>query len=185
MPSVKRVRTEWTGLPGGPALTTNYWPDSVSVANCIAGTQGFWDAMKARIANDAAWTVLADVETVDVTTGQVTSVASGTAGTGVGTASDAMLSLGTQGLLNLRTGTYVNGREVRGKLYVPVPTVGQNNDGVPIAAYKTALGASYAAALAAGPATAMMIYSPTNHAAYPVTATSPSAYWARLRSRQR
>lgn len=185
MANLRRVRTEWTGLPGGPALSTMYFPNSVVTQGCIDAVDAFWTSMASRIANDAAWVVQADVDEIDSVTGNIVAVTSGTANPGAGTDAAQMLSLGTQGLLNLRTGQYVAGREVRGKIYVPVPTTTQNSDGVPTAAYQAALVTAYAALGTAAGGTGLRVWSPTHGVEFVSSAQSPSNYWARLRSRQR
>lgn len=185
MVDAKRVRTEWTGLPGGSALTTVYFPLGATTQGAIDGMDAFWTSLAARIANDAAWSVQADVETIDTSTGNIISVDSGTANAGAGSDANPMLSLGTQGLLNLRTGVYLGGREVRGKIYVPVPTTNQNADGLPTAAYQTALTTAYNALLSAASIAHLIVYSPTHAEGIQVSGVTPSAYWARLRSRQR
>lgn len=185
MPTIRRVRTDWSGLPGGPALTTTYFPSVMSAANAIAFMTAFWTSLNSRIANDGQWTVLADTELIDDATGNIIGVESGVLQSGAGTDAGAMLSIGTQGLLNLRTGIYIGGRELRGKLYVPVPTTNANDDGVPSAAYLAALQTAYNAGQVAGGGLPAVVYSPTNSTSRSSTAQSPSPYWARLRSRQR
>jgi hypothetical protein len=185
MVNIRRVRTEWTGLPGGPALTTTYFPLGASTQQAIDAMDAFWTSLQSRIANDAAWTVQADVEEIDPATGNIVAVTSGTTNGGNGSDTGGMLPNGTNGLLNLRTGVYLNGREVRGKLYVPAPTTAQLSDGVPAATYSSALVTAYNALLSAASIAFIYVYSPRNATAVQVTAATPSTNFARLRSRQR
>jgi hypothetical protein len=185
MVNIRRVRTEWTGLPGGPALTTTYFPLGASTQAAIDAMDAFWTTMAPQIANDAAWNVQGDVDEIDPTTGNIVAVTSGTPNSGSGTSASPMLSIGSQGLLNLRTGLYINGRELRGKLYIPVPTTAQNNDGVPTASYQALMVTAYNAALSSASITTLKVYSRTHGLESDIAAVTPSAYFARLRTRQR
>lgn len=185
MATIKRVRTEWTGLPGGPGLSTIYFTNAATEQQVVDAVRDFWTALNSRICTPAIWTVQGDVDLIDDSTGNIISVQTATPRTGNGSDAGQMLSYGTQGLLNLRTGVYQNGREIRGKIYVPVPSTTSNNDGVPQSTYSAALVTAYAAMEATAAASDVVVYSPTNGLSVPVSAPNPSAYFARLKSRQR
>jgi hypothetical protein len=145
----------------------------------------FWTALNSRIGTPAIWTVQGDVDLLDDSTGNIIGVISTTPVTGTPSDAGALLSYGTQGCLNLRTGTYSGGREIRGKIYIPTPTVTQNNDGIPSSGYSAALQTAYNNMDAAAGASDVLVYSPTHNTSVAVSSPNPSAYWARLRSRQR
>lgn len=182
---VFKVRSVFTGLPGGPALTTTYFRTSGSSPQGAADQmRAFWNFLAPTITAGAAIQIADEVLTIETATGNI--IASDATTTAVVNSSGAgdALSRGTSGLLNLNTGVYFNGRQVRGKLYVPQPAEGANTLGLPSAAYKTALENAWAALIAvsgSGPA----VYSPTAGDAWPISSVTPSNYWARLRSRQR
>jgi hypothetical protein len=180
-----RVRTVWTGIAGTPFLTTTYFDASAYASSAaVTNMAAFWDAIPTHININLDWQVQGDVDIVDPVTGQITAIESNTPESGSGSSSLEVLSLGTCGLINLRTGVYVAGREIRGKLYVPGPTEGSSIQGTPGAAYASALQTAFDTLQSpSGPQ--LVVYSPKNARWEPVAAPVVSSYWARITTRQR
>lgn len=180
-----RTRTIWTGLPGFPGVQTLYWDESLSSADqAVAALGAAYDAAASLIDNALDWTIESAVDLVDPVTGNIEDVLDTAGASGGGSQAAQNMSLGTQGLVHLRSGIRVNGREVRGKFYLPGPCTSGNDNGVPSATYVAGLTAlvdsltTYASA-------SLAIYSPTNGQWNAAAATQMSPYWARLRTRQR
>lgn len=140
-----RVRAVWEGLAGGEYLSTYIFNGGAGAAQdaanavhtCLSGLVG-------NFANDLAVRVQPDVDVVEPLTGQVTSRVGVAAPAAVfGSALGDLLPLSTQGLITLRTGVFVAGREVRGRHFYPGATEDLSTDGKPVAAYLAALANNY------------------------------------------
>lgn len=180
-----RIRTEWTGLAGGSGLTTTFFDESTfGVQQTIDKMADFWSSLDSVINTEATWSVAGDADIIDPTTGNIIAVESGTAVSGGGTDISATLSAGTQGLLNLRTGVYAGGREIRGKLYVPAPAIDHLDEGVPDQDYRDALTTAWAT-FSATVVHPPVVYSRTHGQWEGAASAQPSNYFARLTTRQR
>jgi len=182
---VYRVRTQITGGPGGPYLSTLYFNvvGGLTAANANAATGAFWTALKARMTTAMSYATEAEVAEVDIATGQVTGIVAVTPQTGTGTLAGDMLPSSTQGLIRWRTGTFVNGREVRGRTFIPGPVEVDSAVGVPVAGYLSIVNAA-ASALIADVNSDLMVYSKRNRDAVPALSGSCWSQWAVLRSRR-
>jgi len=182
---VYRIRTTFTGGPGGPYLSTFYFNvvGGLTAANANAATGTFWNAIKAHIHPSISFATEAEVAEVDIATGQVTGIVAVTPVTGTGTGSGELLPSATQGLLRWRTGTFVAGREVRGRTFIPGGLESESGSGVPAAGYITAINTA-AAALIADANSDLMVYSKKNRDAVPALSGSTWSQWAVLRSRR-
>jgi hypothetical protein len=180
-----RTRTEWSGLPGFPGLQTLYWAASAGSAQAaVDELAASYTGAASLIDNSLDWVIRSDVEEVDPTTGQVTGLISVTGATDDGSQAAAAMSLGTQGLVWLRTGVWRNGREVRGRFYLPGVCTSGNDQGTPSSTYQTGILAAVTA-LVDQASVNLVVYSPSNSEWLPIEALVISPYWARLRSRQR
>lgn len=145
-----RVRTTFTGMTSGPGLATHFFTgESQSIADDAAAAVGaFWDALEPRMVGYGTWAVESQVSQLDPATGELEAVYNVTPVSGTGSNGTQQLALATQGLLQLRTGAIVNGRQLRGRLYIPGPTEDGNTDGRPVAAYRDALSGAGASLIA-------------------------------------
>jgi len=129
------------------------------------------------------WATLGDVAQINEATGTLVGVTSVTPATGTGTDAGDALAIGTNGLLRLFSNVIANGRLVRGRIFLPGPTEGQNTAGVPISAYTGDYNTA-AATLMADANTEWRIWSRTHGVAPDVTAATTWSKWAFLRSRR-
>lgn len=181
-----RVRTTFTGRPGSPGYSNLYFGGDTAGEAQAAVTEvlDFWDGVSAYMTSGTTIVVGGDVDLVDPATGQTTGVFSvgdeSTASSGAGAEAPAL-----QGLVRWRTGDYVNGREIRGRLFVPWLSSEAYNSGVPSAAFLTQLFAS-ADNLRVDASTAggLMVYSQTHGQASLVTSVSTWNQFAVMRSRR-
>lgn len=179
-----RVSTVITGIPGGSYFHRFYFDDSTNTAQQAAtATVTWWSAVDNLFANDLVWTVQPVVEVVDVTTGQITSTVSVTGGTGVGADATSYLPAATQILVRWRTTNFVNGREIRGRTFIPGATEAATADGVLDSTWVSTLNTANAALIASANAE-LVVYSPTHHTLGNVTAASVWTQFAVLRSRR-
>jgi len=142
------------------------------LASCAPGID---DALTINISGD--------LEVVDPFTGQISSVVSvggaNQAGTGTG---DALPTL-VQGLLQLNTGTYLNGRQLKGHMYLPGMLESNNTVvGQPAAGYRGTVNTALATYIASSADPA--VYSRTHLAASSIQSASMSSQWSYLRSRR-
>lgn len=145
------VRTAWAGTSGGPGLTQTYVADATGAAitNTMAqaavnAVRAFWDANKALLPDEISLTVSPTVDIYRENDGELiasTNAATPPASvTGTATVSYAMAS----GLrANLNTFTILNGRRVRGSIYiVPAATSAFTAAGVVASATRTTVNAA-------------------------------------------
>ena len=179
-----RIRTEFSGMQGAPWLSTMFFQEGGGTAQQAVTAVGvFWGAVDARIDTEVNWTTLADVETVEQTTGDVTAVTSTTPATGTGGEATSSLPPATQGLVRWRTGQYIAGREVRGRTFIPGLVIGTDDNGQVISTYMTTVN-NAAAALIADANSALTIWSRANNLERVVTSGTMWAQYAVLRSRR-
>lgn len=180
-----RVRTQITGGLGGPYLSTMYFSviGGLTAANANAAVGAFWGTMKAVMSTSMTATTEGEVAELDVATGQVTGALPVTSIANTGTASGDTLPPAVQGLIRWRTGTFFNGREVRGRTFIPGPGEALNTNGVPTSVWLSAANTA-AANLIADPNSDFQIYTRKNHNSEAVITGAGWTQWAVLRSRR-
>lgn len=136
-----RIRTIMTGGAGGPYLSVMHFDGETPLAAQDAATAArtFWDGVKAVIYTGLSVQVDTVALQVVEETGTIVAAYPVTAAVVAGGGTGEALPYATQGLLRWRTGAYVNGREVRGRTFVPRPSEADNTSGFPAAAYATVL----------------------------------------------
>jgi hypothetical protein len=141
---VLRTKVEITGVQGSPYLSVMHWDgtDQTDANGAIAAVAAFWTELEPQMSNDANWTTLEDVEVINTATGELTGVLSVNDINGAGTETTDRLSPATQALVRWRTGTIVNGRELRGRTFVPALTEAGLLDGQPSAGLASAVGSA-------------------------------------------
>lgn len=181
-----RVTTVWHGLPGTPYYSTHWFDigDGSGATDFNSMVGDFWTSLAPAIVNVLTFTVLGAVEEVDVATGNVVGGASTSDVNGAGSATAEGLPAATQGILTLRTGVYTNGRQVRGRLFIPGAHEGESNL-VPSTSYRTLLTDTAAELQAVDNANgAWVVYSRRNASADAITGYASPNMWGVLRSRR-
>jgi hypothetical protein len=180
-----RVRTNFTGVPGAPYLSTMYFAESGGTAQQAATAAGaFWTALIPNLTNSMNFATEADVALVNAATGVVTGAVATTPVLGTGGRADAQLPRATQGLVRWLTGIYVAGRQVRGRTFIPGLTEDANiTDGLVTPAVAAAIN-NAAATLIASPNADLEIWSRTLGQSNVATVGSTWTEFAILRSRR-
>lgn len=181
-----RVSTVMTGVVGAPYFSQIYFGGTTvgQAAPAAAAVRGFWDSIKGLITAGLVMQVQPDVEAVDPVTGLITGVFS-TSSVAVNSGGNAPLPKATQGLLRLRTGVYVSGKEIRGRIFIPALANDSQLGGVPSAALTAgAQSACTAMAVAGAAAGDLVVWSRKNGQHADVVSNSLWNQFAVLRSRR-
>lgn len=144
-----RVTTTFSGayIVGG-GITRTYFDTTASTAQDSADAMiAWWTAVRAAMSVTTTITVLGTVEEIDPANGEIQSLESVTGASVSGTSDGAALPPQTQGIVQLRTGDYVDGREVRGRIYIPSLTVSDWQNGNWVSSRRTTIEAANAALL--------------------------------------
>lgn len=192
------TRAVITGTPmPTPGISQLWWlPGSAGgstadATDCLARFHDVWDTFKTSISSALTFNFDPTVIAVEATTGVLSGAFTGTEPADVvGTGSGDILPLQTQGLLRLGTSTIINGRRVRGRLFVPGPIESVNAaGGVPSGSYVTDVTAGGATLFDAGATSSEPVvwHRPVNgaggsHALVTSVACAPT--WSVLRSRR-
>jgi hypothetical protein len=125
-----RVRTVFSGVQGAPWLSTFYFQATTEgqteASAAVTATGAFWTSVKARMGTQISYATQAQVDGIDVNGGH-TGAWNTTPATGTGSLAGNLLPPAVQGLVQWRTGTYVNNREVRGRTFLPGLTTASNS----------------------------------------------------------
>lgn len=179
-----RVRASWTGGIGGPYLTTTYFDSIAGTApNANAALGAFLVAVRSLVSTTISMATLPQVDEVDATTGNVISSTAVTPVSTTGTGAGDVLPPAAQGLCQLHTGIYLNGREVRGRLFLPGMLESNSTLGVPTAGSITTVNTSLASFIADANSV-WGVYSRRNHSFHTISSAIQWAVWAQLRSRR-
>jgi hypothetical protein len=182
--SMYRVVTNFTGPQGSPWVSTQFFDAAGGTAQQAVVTVGtMWGAIDNRMATTVLWATEPDVATIDETTGDITGVTSTTPQSGAGSGSGNILPIVTQGLIQLRTGVFLNGREVRGRIFIPGLTENDNDTGVPNAGILAVVNPAAAAAVADANSR-LVVYTRANGAWAEAVTASMASYWSYLRTRR-
>lgn len=183
MASIFRVRTVMTGVAGSPFYSNLFFDaTTVTPTQVTNGVTELWTDLLSSIATGLTIVVEAEVAVVDDSTGQITDTAFGTPSTQSSGGSGESLPTATQGLIRTRTGTYVNGREIRGRMFVPRPSESSNNFGAPNTTYVNALAGAAANLVDTG--LDWVCWSRSSGQSAPIVSVSAWNQFAVLRSRR-
>lgn len=181
-----RITTQFDGLAAnGGGVNHLYFDQGAGTgAQAHAAVAAFWNAAKTYVSNTTTMTVLGEIELVDNATGQVEAVEStdqvSIAGAGAGNLASPVL----QCLIRWRTGVFVNGRELRGRTFVPGVQTNSLSAGGTVAA-TTVSGLNNAGGSLIGAANAdLVVWSKTHGMFETVTSASTWSKFATLRSRR-
>lgn len=140
--TIMRVTTEWSGTgQGQPYFSTHHFEGDTNAEAQAAVTAlaTFWGTIDNIQNSTVVWTINEDVELVDEVTGTITAVTQVASSSGAGAAVTAVLPWATQALVRWRTGIFSDGREIRGRTFVPGMTTTQMNAGSLTIAAQTTL----------------------------------------------
>lgn len=144
-----RVATTITGPFGSPGYNRLHFdslsfPGQTGAEAAATAAVNWWAAVSVRISNTLTFQVEPEVLEVDSTGSTVAAYVVPTRPEVKGTETADPLPWSTQGLVRLRTGVYVAGREVRGRIFIPGMTELGNTGGRPTASARTIIDAAAA-----------------------------------------
>lgn len=118
-----RVRTTFTGGQGAPYFSTFYFSSTVPETQADADganahTGAFWNSLEGAFTNQLSWATDGNVDVMSPD-GTLTGTFSVTPQSGVGAETGDPLPRSNQLLIRWSTGVFVNGRQVRGRTFVP------------------------------------------------------------------
>lgn len=136
MATLRRVTTTITGptVNGGGVQTFHFSNTPGTAAQLCAAVDAFWRYNAVVFYTGTTFSISSEVEHFDDATGILNGVSTGTATTVPGAGTPEALSPATQGLIRWRTGIISDGREIRGRTFLPAMVAAGNDDGKPIAA---------------------------------------------------
>lgn len=187
MASIRRIRTVFSGVAGTPWYSNMHftWVNGTEQDHLDA-VGDFWGAIDVLQDDAITWAVESDATVINDATGDIIAIESGVGPTGAGTATFDPLPYQTQGLVNWLTGTFVAGRQLRGKTYVPGLTENANDaSGIMTTAARDVIAAAATALVAAssvpGP---LRVFSRKNLTSATVGSFVAPTKWAVMRSRR-
>lgn len=127
MTEISRLRSIWSGFPGGPGVTTMYFLDT---ATAVGSVHDFWDGIKGLLPSDVHIQVENAGDIIEDTTGALTGAWSSAAATVVnGDASDKYAAP-AGAVVNWLTETIGPHRRLRGRTFlVPLDGPAYQTDG--------------------------------------------------------
>lgn len=189
-----------TGLPGAPYYSNLYFGLVTTQAEaqaCVDDVVAFWTAQGPSIGVGLLMTVEPEVALLDETNGDLTGVFTTVSAPVGGGAAGDRLPPSDQGLGRLLTSTFVAGRRVRGRIFMPAMMEANSVLGAPIAGYVTSLNTALQNLLAS--VNSLLVVWARPYAGDPtavppkparlgsfaiVTGVGAAPYWAVLRSRR-
>lgn len=182
-----RVTTTMTGLSGAPYYSTQYFEgtEAAEAAAVIPALHTFWTSIKGYITSGLTIDINDEVEVVNIATGQVENTHS-VASVPITSSGNAALPKSTQGLLRLRTSSFVNGRRLLGRIFIPALANDAQLTGIPSTGFMSTLATAGNALITdtAGGNHEFGVYSVTHRTFAPVTSVSTWNQFAVLRSRR-
>lgn len=183
-----RVTTQWGGLQGSPYYTIlHYLGDTEDQAEAAhAATVAVWTAIGSYRSSTMTCRVAGEVEQVDPATGAIEATYAVTPVDVGGGAPGELQPTVIQGLVQLRTGTYLAGREVRGRVFLPGSRDTSDLNGRPTTAYISGIQTAFNALRTdtTGLGIPLQVWSPTRGVSASVSACTVWGEWAVLRSRR-
>ena len=121
MTAIQRQRVVWSGMPGGPGLSTFYFSDAAAAQGAL---HTFLEALKGALPQDVTLTMEPGGDVIEDTNGALTAVWAGTLQTpSQGTANTSGYAAASGFLIRWETLRIVSGSRLRGRTYV-VPAEG-------------------------------------------------------------
>lgn len=182
-----KVTTVLTGVPGAPYYSTDHYNGTTSgeAVQGVSASRQFWFQLEGFLNGAMSAQVQPEVQVIDPATGEITGEFNVPSGPVEFTAGGEPLPWATQGLISLRTATFVGGRRLRGRKFVPGWPETASTDGVPTGPCIAAMEGAYSflAGVGAG-AGGLCVYSPTHHTTGAVVSGTAAGQWSVLRSRR-
>lgn len=122
-----RIRGTITGLSGGTALTTGYFQFDNLATEARTDWTAFWTSVATRLRSSIIVTMDTSAAQIDPATGDQIGEVSLAPFSVAGGQNDDLLPSATQVLVNWRTDSFIGGRRVRGKTYIPGFTESASN----------------------------------------------------------
>ena len=183
-----RVRTLFQGVTGSPWLNTlnfggpTQTGSQIDADAAVVATGAFWGSVDALMNNQVSWQTLPDVLFLG-DDGVAAGAFATTPETGNGASAVEILPFATQAVVRLLTGTFIGGRQLRGRIFVPGLSESSATAGsVTGASAATITAAANALLGAAGPDLA--VWSRVNATVEPVSGVSTWSQFGVLRSRR-
>ena len=127
MTDIYRVRSVWSGFPGGPGVTTMFFLD---VATAVASVHTFWTDISDRLPLDVHVQVQNVGDIINDETGDMTGAWSAESVTVVNGASDNPYAAPVGACINWLTETIAHARRLRGRTFiVPISNQDFQSDG--------------------------------------------------------
>lgn len=180
---MKRVTTIFSGVPGTPYYSNHYFADADSAQDCIDAVLQFWVECAPQIVNECAWSVLAEVATIDPVTGQPTAYEVASGGANQGTNTSIKLPPTSQLLIQWATNSVVAGHRLRGRTFVPAIGTNQSDEGAVASSARTQIAAA-GQSLIDDVNTTLLIWSKTHGETRAATTADCWNQFAVLRSRR-
>lgn len=186
-----RVRMNIGASTVGPGLSTFFFEESGSVAAVLAADAAFdfYTAIAGQMVNYTTFSNEGEVDEIDPATGTLLASYGVAVQSGTGANGGDQLPLGAQGLLRLNTGVILDGRQVRGRLFIPGATEASSTNGRPISDYRAAITGGGDGLLAEAGLTWSVWHRPTaaepsSGDVVPIASVNTWTEWAVLRSRR-
>lgn len=183
-----RVRTVATGVAGTPYYTNLHFAgeDQAAAQDAYDRVRAFWSAIALQLRTGLVIDVDNAVTQIDLSTGEPTGVLTVTdAGNVAGGGAAEALPPATQALVTFRTGQYVGGRAIQGRMFIPALTENVNDASGSLRGETASLITSAAQGLLDGdPGVGLSIYSRKNFISAAATSATCQTKWAVLRSRR-
>jgi hypothetical protein len=189
MATMYRVRTLWTGTPVVDGITTlHYDAAGGSAQDAIDATADLFSTWTPFLAALQIGRVDETVDLIDMATGSLTGQTVGVTADIPTTGSEEALSPANQMLVRLHTDAFLNGRQVKGRIFVPGLTELANVgggfvDGSLISGSASALG-SWVSGADAVPVVWHRPKTPGTGAFFPVLSATIWPTWAILKNRR-
>jgi hypothetical protein len=128
--TVGQLRSPWTGVAGAPYYTgMSIDGDATDTGDYAEYVTQFWTAIADILSNEVTVKVDDSHPVFDISTGTTVGVSTSSEAAVVGTNAEEELATLLQVRVNLLTGEFVNGRELRGGFYIPALCESANDNG--------------------------------------------------------
>lgn len=182
-----RVRTVFGGVQGTPWYSNLYFrgTEDTDAIEAHAAVDDFWTALATVICTPVTWTIEGEVAVLDTVTGQPVATHQVPPETGAGSASGvARVPTALQILVRLGTGVFLNGRRVRGRIFIPGSGEGNWENGLLTPSTVTAVNSAVGLLLNNTPTNEFVVWSRRNGQMHNVISREVWTSGAVLRSRR-
>lgn len=185
MVDLYRVRTDFAGGSGAAQVSTMFFSKAggETAQDAASAVRALWQALHDVIYTGYTIKVEDQVFLIDQVSGEPTGIESVSTTAVTTTGASDPLPWATQGLMRWTTGTFIGGRQVRGRTFIPGTLESCNTLGVPNATYSSIVVPAIATFLGTTGVTPV-IWSRKNHSGWPIINGDLWSKWAELRSRR-